>query len=224
MEGLGQRAAVVVAASGLAMAVTVPAVSLAPPEAETSVSSTVSTAAAAGSESSTVTAPATASVTFDRAGVGSGADPDEKLQNVVTAAGGIEPAAADGTLDKPVTASDMTSGFGHRVNPLTGYAGQMHSGQDFGIACGTDVMAAAGGTVEKAGWHRLGGGNRVVIDHGGGLKTTYNHLSSMTVSPGQKVDRGQLVGMSGTTGASTGCHLHFEVVLKGEKVDPLGWL
>lgn len=223
MEGFGQRAAVVVAASGLAMAMTVPAVSVAPPEgALSSVSSTLSHTAAAMAGHS-VTAPATAAVTFERANLSS-VDPDKKLHSVMAAAGDIEPAAVEGTLDKPVATSNLTSGFGHRVNPLTGYAGEMHTGQDFGIACGTKVMAAADGTVAEAGWHAFGGGNRIVIKHGQGLKTTYNHLSSISVSPGQQVTRGELVGKSGTTGASTGCHLHFEVVVNGDKVDPLGWL
>jgi murein DD-endopeptidase MepM/ murein hydrolase activator NlpD len=226
VEGLGQRAAIVVAASGLAMAVTVPAASVTLPgqnvTAETSSGSTLS--AAAVTAPAPVTAPETASVTFDRASLGSGFDPDRKLHSVMTAAGETEPAAADGTLDKPVAASNMTSGFGHRVNPITGFAGEKHTGQDFGIACGTGVKAAADGTVKEAGWHPFGGGNRIVVDHGGGLETTYNHLSSMAVSPGQQVSRGQSVGMSGTTGASTGCHLHFEVVVNGQKVDPLGWL
>lgn len=226
VEGLGQRAAIVVAASGLAMAVTVPAASVSLPAQGVNPhavdGSTIS--AAAVTEPAPVTAPESASVTFDRANLGSGFDPDKKLDSVMTAAGEVEPAAADGTLDNPVATSNMTSGFGYRVNPLTGFAGEMHTGQDFGIACGTEVMAAADGTVTEAGWHPFGGGNRIVVDHGGGLETTYNHLSSIAVSPGQKVSRGQSIGMSGTTGASTGCHLHFEVLVNGQKVDPLGWL
>ena len=82
------------------------------------------------------------------------------------------------------------------------------------------MLAAASGKVTFAGWHAYGGGNRVVIDHGNGLETTYNHLSSSSVQVGQKVNRGDAVALSGTTGASTGCHLHFEVMVNGEVVDP----
>jgi murein DD-endopeptidase MepM/ murein hydrolase activator NlpD len=64
----------------------------------------------------------------------------------------------------------------------------------------------------------------VVVDHGNGLETTYNHLSSIAVAVGQKVDRGAAIALSGTTGASTGCHLHFEVMVNGQVVDPTGWL
>ena len=73
-------------------------------------------------------------------------------------------------------------------------------------------------------FHQYGGGNRVVIDHGNGLETTYNHLSSFSVKEGQTVSRGEAIALSGTTGASTGCHLHFEVQVNGEVVDPTGWL
>lgn len=214
------------------MAVTVPAASgtitEGPAPQQAAGTSTIPAAATSGSSTasrtSTVSAPAEAEVTFERANLKSTFDPEKKLDSVMTAGSGSEPAAAGGTLGEPVAGSNMTSGFGYRTNPLTGFAGELHTGQDFGISCGTGVMAAAQGTVKEAGWHPYGGGNRIVVDHGGGLETTYNHLSSIAVSPGQQVTRGQAVGTSGTTGASTGCHLHFEVMVNGEKVDPLGWL
>jgi murein DD-endopeptidase MepM/ murein hydrolase activator NlpD len=102
--------------------------------------------------------------------------------------------------------------------------GDFHRGQDYVAQCGTSVMAAATGTVTFVGWHQYGGGNRVVVDHGNGLETTYNHLSSFNVTEGQTVSRGDVIALSGTTGASTGCHLHFEVQVNGEVVDPTGWL
>ena len=72
-----------------------------------------------------------------------------------------------------------TSPFGYRVSPITGYAGELHTGQDYGAPCGTPVAAAAGGTVVEAGFQVGGGGNRIVVDHGNGLETTYNHLSTI---------------------------------------------
>ncbi|WP_428985707.1 M23 family metallopeptidase [Sinomonas terricola] len=117
----------------------------------------------------------------------------------------------------------QSSPFGYRVSPIGG-AREFHRGQDFVAQCGSTVRASSAGTVTFAGWHPFGGGTRVVIDHGNGLETTYNHLSSFSVSVGQKVGRGDAVALSGTTGASTGCHLHFEVMVNGEVVDPVGWL
>ncbi|MHA7174412.1 M23 family metallopeptidase [Arthrobacter monumenti] len=233
MGGVGQKAAIVVAASGLAMAVAVPTATVTaagePAEAQRAQKTLTASAAATTSPDSngvsTVKASDNATVSFVRSDVTSSFDPEKKLASVMTAAAGeAEPAASEGSLDMPVPASNMTSSFGYRTSPITGFAGEMHTGQDFGIACGTEVAAAAEGVVKEAGWHPFGGGNRIVVDHGGGLETTYNHLSSIAVSAGQSVSRGQTVGVSGTTGASTGCHLHFEVVVNGQTVDPLGWL
>lgn len=167
-----------------------------------------------------------ATLDFDRAALSSRFDPDAKLRQVVVSAGSeVVPAAAKGTLAKPLSSELVeTSGFGYRISPITGASGELHTGQDFAAACGSDVSAAASGTVTFAGWHANGGGNRVVVDHGNGVETTYNHMSVLSVSVGDTVERGGLVGSSGTTGASTGCHLHFEVMVNGEVVDPLGWL
>ncbi|MCQ1954002.1 MULTISPECIES: M23 family metallopeptidase [Arthrobacter] len=173
-----------------------------------------------------VSADPNADIGFARAGLSSKYDPDAKLASITVAAGShAVPAAAKGTLSAPLDSSLVqTSGFGHRVSPITGEHGEMHNGQDFAAVCGTAVNAAASGTVVFAGWHPYGGGNRVVIDHGNGVQTTYNHLSNIAVTMGTEVDRGFLVGASGTTGSSTGCHLHFEVMVNGEVVDPLNWL
>ncbi len=104
---------------------------------------------------------------------------------------------------------------------------RLHNGIDFGVGCGTPVSAAAEGRVVSSAFS-TGYGNRVVVDHGGidgiPLATTYNHLTRRLVQVGSVVRRGQVVGISGTTGLSTGCHLHFEVLDNGSVVDPMGWL
>ncbi|MFE4835631.1 peptidoglycan DD-metalloendopeptidase family protein [Arthrobacter sp. NPDC056691] len=124
----------------------------------------------------------------------------------------------------------ITSGFGWRATPpgtidFYGTGGYMHTGIDFGAACGTPVYAAAAGTVFSAGWADDGGGNNVKISHGvvqgNSLTTIYYHNTSVVVSVGQQVSQGQLIAYSGTTGNSTGCHSHFETWLNGEAVDPM---
>jgi murein DD-endopeptidase MepM/ murein hydrolase activator NlpD len=120
-----------------------------------------------------------------------------------------------GQLGWPVSAP-ITSPFGWRW-------GRMHEGIDLGAAYGTPIAAAGSGTVIYAGW--LGGyGNLTVIDHGGGLATAYGHQSQIGVSVGQQVGRGEVIGYVGSTGHSTGPHLHFEVRVNGQAVDPLGYL
>ncbi len=213
---IAQRSGLVLAAASLSLAVLVPgtAATFAPAAAQSS----------AGS-SAAVSADATAELSFSRPGSTGSLDPDSKLHEALSvSAAKVTPAAAKGSLAAPLTKLVPTSPFGYRVNPLTGAMGELHTGQDFAIACGTDVFAAAGGTVTFAGWHSGGGGNRVVIDHGNGLSTSYNHNSSLVVKVGQKVSRGELVALSGTTGASTGCHVHFEVMVNDKTVDPMGWL
>jgi murein DD-endopeptidase MepM/ murein hydrolase activator NlpD len=110
----------------------------------------------------------------------------------------------------------LTSGFGWRW-------GRMHEGIDLAVGTGTPVVAAAAGTVIVAGW--MGGyGNLVVVDHGGGISTAYGHNTSVTVGVGQQVAQGQLIAYSGSTGHSTGPHVHFEVRINGAAVDPMGYL
>jgi murein DD-endopeptidase MepM/ murein hydrolase activator NlpD len=99
----------------------------------------------------------------------------------------------------------------------------MHDGIDIGAASGTPIRAAAAGTVIYAGW--LGGyGNLTVIDHGGGIATAYGHQSSIAAGSGAYVAQGQVIGYVGSTGHSTGAHLHFEVRVNGVPQDPLGYL
>ncbi|HET8614343.1 MAG TPA: M23 family metallopeptidase [Actinomycetales bacterium] len=130
-----------------------------------------------------------------------------------------------GFLSRPVNGGWISSEFGMRYHPILHYW-RLHAGMDFAVACGTPVHAAASGTVVSAGW--AGGyGNRVVIDNGYvrgvGLSTTYNHLSRIVVHGGH-VSRGQLIAYSGTTGSSTGCHLHFETYENGVPKNPRRWL
>lgn len=129
-----------------------------------------------------------------------------------------------GTLFSPLEVAQVTSKFGLRVSPISGAPDDNHLGQDYGSPCGTPVYAADSGTVTFSGWHEYGGGNRVDVDHGNGLKTSYNHMESNAVKVGDVVDVGAVVGAVGTTGASTGCHLHFETIDAERKwVDPAGW-
>lgn len=135
-----------------------------------------------------------------------------------------QPAPRAGRLGSPVANPVTNSPFGYRINPLTGAAGELHTGQDFAAGCDTPVFSAGKGKVIEAGFSAYGGGNRIVIDHGNGLKTTYNHLETIGVQLNQAVETGVRIGIAGTTGNSTGCHLHFEVLVNGQTVDPSGWL
>jgi murein DD-endopeptidase MepM/ murein hydrolase activator NlpD len=131
-------------------------------------------------------------------------------------AGGIE-TGGPGTFSWPVTGT-ITSPFGWRSNPFGG-APEFHQGLDIAAPTGTTVTAAAAGTVIMAQWYG-GYGNYILIDHGGGYSTGYGHLSAIYVSVGQSVQRGQAIGAVGSTGQSTGPHLHFEVRIGGKPVDP----
>ena len=120
-------------------------------------------------------------------------------------------------LVAPVNGS-ITSRYGMRRHPILGYR-RMHSGMDFRGRTGTPIYAATDGTVDMAG--RNGGyGNYVRLQHGGGLGTGYAHMSRIAVSRGQRVKRGQVIGYVGSTGLSTGPHLHYEMYRNGRKVDP----
>ncbi|QCB98704.1 M23 family metallopeptidase [Arthrobacter sp. PAMC25564] len=220
-SGVGQKAGIALAATGLVLTVTVPVTG---PAMATNAGAPAGSVSAAAQPD--VTAAAAAKIDFSRTAVSTKGDPDGKLKQLLSAqsVGTITRAASAGTLGAPLDQMITASPFGYRVSPITGGAGEFHRGQDYAAQCGTSVHAAASGTVTFNGWHPYGGGNRVVIDHGNGLETTYNHLSSSSVQVGQKVSRGDIIALSGTTGASTGCHLHFEVMVNGDVVDPLGWL
>ncbi len=218
-SGAGQKAGIALAAAGMALSIAVPVTGPV-------VAAEHPHGAIAASIQPDVTATEAAKVDFSRTAVTTKGDPDGKLKQLLSAqsAGSVTRAASAGTLGAPLDQMIATSPFGFRVSPITGGAGEFHRGQDYSAQCGTTVRAVASGSVTYSAWHPFGGGNRVVIDHGNGLESTYNHLSSNTVQVGQRVTRGDQIALSGTTGASTGCHLHFEVMVNGEAIDPLGWL
>ena len=123
---------------------------------------------------------------------------------------------------KPVNIATFTSGYGVRSDPFRGSAA-MHAGIDLAGPYGTPIYATADGIVEKAEWSG-GYGNMVEIDHGKGLETRFGHLSRILVHEGQKVTRGTLIALMGSTGRSTGSHLHYEVRIDGRAVNPVPFL
>ena len=126
------------------------------------------------------------------------------------------------SLSPPLPALRPTSTFGPRVHPVYGTV-RMHNGLDLAAEAGTPVYAAADGVVVSAG-HYGGYGTTAVIDHGDATATLYAHQRRLSVSEGQAVSRGQVIGEVGCTGLCTGPHLHFEVRVGGEPVDPAGWI
>jgi murein DD-endopeptidase MepM/ murein hydrolase activator NlpD len=126
--------------------------------------------------------------------------------------------------DKPVKANvSFTSGFGVRSDPFH-FSAAMHPGIDLAGAYGTPIYATADGTVLRAGWNSGGYGNLVEIDHGRGITTRYGHMSAILVAAGQHVTRGQQIGRMGSTGRSTGNHLHYEVRIDGRAVNPIPFM
>ena len=117
----------------------------------------------------------------------------------------------------------LEAGFGGRRNPFGGSGWEFHSGQDIEAAWGAPVVAGASGKVSFVGWQN-GYGQLVVVDHGGGLTTRYGHLSQIDVELGQTVNRAQLLGKVGSTGRSTGPHLHYEVRINDQPVNPRQYL
>ena len=117
----------------------------------------------------------------------------------------------------------LESGVGGRRNPFSGRGYEYHEGQDIDATYGTPVQAAASGRVITAGWQR-GYGKVVYVDHGNGLSTRYGHLSEIDVAVGQTVTQGQTIGLVGSTGRSTGPHLHYEVRINNQPVDPKTYL
>jgi len=112
----------------------------------------------------------------------------------------------------------VTSGYGTRMHPLLGHA-RFHRGIDLAAAMGTPIRAAADGRVVRAGW-RGGYGRQVALAHGHGLDTSYSHLSRILARPGEAVRRGQVIGLAGSSGLSTGPHVHFEAARNGRPIDP----
>lgn len=126
---------------------------------------------------------------------------------------------------QPVRNSDLKrsiSGYGYRIDPIYKTM-QMHTGMDFTADKGTEVYATGDGVVEVVEQKLWGYGQCIIINHGFGYKTLYGHLSAFDVRQGQKIKRGELIGRIGSTGKSTGPHLHYEVIKNGEKVNPIGY-
>ncbi len=126
------------------------------------------------------------------------------------------------TYIKPISGGRLSSGFGRRNAPTRG-ASTYHKGIDWATPTGTAVMASSAGTVVKAGWGS-GYGYVVYINHADGRQTRYGHLSKVLVSTGQTVSQGQKIALSGNTGVSTGPHVHFEILINGSQVNPMGYL
>lgn len=117
----------------------------------------------------------------------------------------------------------LRSGFGGRSDPFGGSSFEFHKGQDISAPWGTPVVATANGIVVIAGWLR-GYGWVVYVDHGNGLSTRYGHLSRIDVAVGQTLKRGEQLGLVGSTGRSTGPHLHYEVRINGQAINPIPYL
>ena len=121
-------------------------------------------------------------------------------------------------LKKPVKGGITTSGFGDTISRTAS-----HNGHDWAVNIGTKVRAAAEGVVELAYFSESYGYN-ILINHNNGFKTRYAHLSEVKVSKGEKVEQSQVIALSGSTGFSTGPHLHFEVVKDGKRVNPIEYV
>lgn len=140
----------------------------------------------------------------------------KKLDNIASSAIAIP-------SDKPVRTAAFTSGYGVRNDPFRG-GHAMHAGIDLAGPYGTPIYATADGKVERAGWNSGGYGNLIELDHGRGIETRYGHLSKVLISAGQQVKRGQLIAYMGSTGRSTGSHLHYEVRIDGKPVNPIPFM
>ncbi|GGK08338.1 hypothetical protein GCM10010123_42860 [Pilimelia anulata] len=126
------------------------------------------------------------------------------------------PAGISQSWTLPVRGANVSSEFGPRW-------GTEHEGMDFAAGMGTPIHAAKAGVVKKASWYG-GYGNAVIIDHGNGVQTLYGHASKLNVKEGQRVSAGQVIAKVGSTGDSTGPHLHFEVHVKDKPINPRPWL
>ena len=125
-------------------------------------------------------------------------------------------------LRNPLPNGRFRSGFGMRRHPILGYR-RMHTGVDWSAPRGTPIIAAGNGVVEKAGWNKGGYGKQTIIRHPNGYVSSYSHQTRIAkgVSPGKRVRQGQVIGYVGSTGLSTGPHLHYELIVNGTKVDPM---
>jgi len=146
------------------------------------------------------------------------ADLDSALDRLETVRGTAERLP----LGNPAPGRDITSRFGNRMDPFLGRPA-LHTGIDFRAETGADVRATGAGTVSFAGYSG-GYGNMVEVDHGKGVTTRYGHLSQILVRTGEKIELSDVIGKAGSTGRSTGPHVHYEVRLNDEAVDPMRFL
>ena len=143
-------------------------------------------------------------------------------RRVSTASERASSSSGSGRLGTPLASIRVSSPYGWRIHPIYGDR-RLHTGVDLNATSGTSIRAAGDGVVVSAGW--LGGyGNATIIDHGGGVATLYGHQSAILVREGQEVKRGQVIGRVGCTGSCTGPHLHYEVRINGNPVDPSPYL
>ncbi|MDP3897803.1 MAG: M23 family metallopeptidase, partial [Mesorhizobium sp.] len=146
----------------------------------------------------------------------------EELDEALAKLDTVKSAARRLPIANPAPGRQVSSGFGVRRDPLLGTPA-LHAGLDFRAASGSAVRAAGRGTVVTAGWNG-GYGRMIEIDHGDGLSTRYAHLSAINVQPGDVVTAGAAIGNVGTTGRSTGPHLHYEVRRNGKALNPLAFI
>jgi murein DD-endopeptidase MepM/ murein hydrolase activator NlpD len=125
----------------------------------------------------------------------------------------------EGSFVLPVEGARVSSSFGEMRFVNNAKTPSRHSGIDYAVACGTDVVASNTGKVEYAGFLTMIG-NTIVIDHGLGLKTFYEHMDDIVITQGDMVNKGDVIGHVGTTGYSTGCHLHFQGMVKNQSINP----
>ncbi|RYG73406.1 M23 family metallopeptidase [Lentibacillus lipolyticus] len=137
----------------------------------------------------------------------------EPVQKIIVKGTKVVPSRGTGNLSWPAVGGYVSSGMGMRW-------GSMHKGMDIAGPSSRSIVAADNGTVVSAGWDSSGYGNKIVIDHNNGVRTVYAHLASINVSPGQTIEKGRKIGVMGTTGNSTGLHLHFEVYKHGSLQNP----
>lgn len=148
--------------------------------------------------------------------------PGGKKEVVYSAAPSVSVADIFSAPSAPITQSELE--WPTNSYRITQYYNWRHTGLDIGNSTGQPIYAAENGKVEAAGWNNSGYGYYIIINHGGGLKTLYAHLSRIHIKNGQNIQRGQVIGDIGSTGRSTGPHLHFEVRINNARVNPLGYI
>ena len=145
-----------------------------------------------------------------------------ELKKLLASSGSNTSTYIGGDFRWPSVATRITSYYGSRKDPITKKS-SFHTGIDIAAALGTNIFAANGGKVIVAGWSSKGYGNYVVIDHGGGKSTLYAHMSKILTTKGATVAKGDVIGLCGSTGWSTGPHLHFEILINGNHTNPMNY-